>query len=180
MFSELVISLLPNEDKFHNHLLVIVISLPGVWSYTFVPGVAWCKCVRPHPREGYVTCYLGNITVEEGYEQYSYTYIDDYCLHSQVDPCLFCMNTCTLMTLYGSKVLEFCEARYGFLIQCNYWKLCIHCLTLPGFNVYTSRDLRPLPPSRKKQSVLPWIECQDHHLTNHWDEHACVHMVYTC
>ena len=25
MFSELVISLLPNEDKFHNHLLVIVI-----------------------------------------------------------------------------------------------------------------------------------------------------------
>ena len=39
MFSELVISLLPNEDKFHNHLLVIVISLPGVWSYTFVSGV---------------------------------------------------------------------------------------------------------------------------------------------
>ena len=38
------------------------------------------------------------------------------CLHcqSQVDLCLFCMNICTLMTLYGSKVPEFCEPRCGF------------------------------------------------------------------
>ena len=32
------------------------------------------------------------------------------------------------------------------LIQCNYWRLGVHCLRLPGFNVYTSRDLRPPPP----------------------------------
>ena len=55
---------------------VIVISLPGGWSfYTFVSGVAQHKCVRPHSREGYncyITCYLGNITVEERYEQHSY------------------------------------------------------------------------------------------------------------
>ena len=48
---------------------VIVISLPGGWSfYTLVSGVARHQCARPHPREGYnyyITCYLGNITVEE-------------------------------------------------------------------------------------------------------------------
>ena len=42
-----------------------VISFPGGWSfYTLVSGL------RPHPREGYnhyITCYLGNITVEERY-----------------------------------------------------------------------------------------------------------------
>ena len=45
---------------------VIVISLPGGWSfYTFVSGIARHQCARPHPREEYITCYLGNITVEE-------------------------------------------------------------------------------------------------------------------
>ena len=55
---------------------VIVISLPGGWSfYTLVSGVARHQCARPHPREGYnyyITCYLGNITVQERYGQHSY------------------------------------------------------------------------------------------------------------
>ena len=56
---------------------VIVKSLPGGgWSfYTLVSGVAQHQYARPHPREGfnyYITCYLGNITVEERYEQHSY------------------------------------------------------------------------------------------------------------
>ena len=45
--------------------VLIVISLPGGSSF----------CARPHPREGYnyyITCYLGNIFVEERYEQHSY------------------------------------------------------------------------------------------------------------
>ena len=88
-----------------------------------------------------------------------------YCLHSQVDLCLYCVNICTLMTLYGSKV------HVTSLIQHSYWK--IHCLRLPEFNVYTNKDVRPPPPSQKK-SVLPWVECYDHHLTNYLNEHACV------
>ena len=52
--------------------LVIVISLPGGWSfYTMVSGVARHQYARPHPREGY-NLYLGNITVEKRYEQHSY------------------------------------------------------------------------------------------------------------
>jgi len=48
------------------------ISLPGVWSfYTLVSGVAQHQCARPHPREGYITCCLGNITVQERYGQHS-------------------------------------------------------------------------------------------------------------
>ena len=35
--------------------------------YIFVSGVAITRhqCARPHPMEGYITCYLGNISVEE-------------------------------------------------------------------------------------------------------------------
>ena len=46
-------------------LQVIVISLPERWSFYTVTPV---HVQKPHPREGYnyyITCYLGNITVEE-------------------------------------------------------------------------------------------------------------------
>ena len=33
--------------------------------YTLVLCIAQHQCARPHPREGYITCYLGNITVGE-------------------------------------------------------------------------------------------------------------------
>ena len=79
---------------------------------------------------------------------------DDYCLHSQVDLCLFCMNICTLMTLLGARYLSSVNQDVASLVQCDYWKLGIHCLRLPEFNVYTSRDLRPHPllplPGRNK------------------------------
>ena len=65
------------------------------------------------------------------------------------------------------------------LAQCNYWKLSIHCLRLPRFNACTSRDSDYHPFPRRKH-VLPWVERHDRCLTNHWDDHACVHMVYTC
>ena len=56
--------------------LVIVISLPGGWSfYTLVSGIARHQYARPHPMDRYnyyITCYLGNITAEERYEQHSY------------------------------------------------------------------------------------------------------------
>ena len=35
-------------------------------------GVVLHIGARPHPEEGYNTCYLGNIAVEERYEQHSY------------------------------------------------------------------------------------------------------------
>ena len=48
---------------------------PWGWSfYTLVSGVTRHQCAKPHPREGYnyyVTCYLGNITVQERYGQHS-------------------------------------------------------------------------------------------------------------
>ena len=54
---------------------ILVKSIPGGWSfYTLVSGVTQHQYARPHPREGfnyYITCYLGNITVEERYEQHS-------------------------------------------------------------------------------------------------------------
>ena len=47
--------------------------IPGGWSfYTLVLGVANVQD-HTHPREGYyITCYLGNITVEERYDMHSY------------------------------------------------------------------------------------------------------------
>ena len=61
------------EERYEQHSLfcLIVVPLPGGWSfYTFVSGV------QDHtPGRGYscyITCYLGNITVEERYEQHSY------------------------------------------------------------------------------------------------------------
>ena len=54
------------------------------------------------------------------------------------------------------------------------YRLGIHYLRLPGFNVYISGDLRSPPPSWKKESVLPWVECHDHHLTN-----RCMGWTYT-
>ena len=66
---------LNSYNREHNLMYVIVISLPGGWSfYTLVSGVARHQCARPHPREGYnyyITCYLGNITVQERYGQHS-------------------------------------------------------------------------------------------------------------
>ena len=57
-------------------------------------------------------CSVAYVTVSEC----PYMAADDYCLHSQVDLCLFCMNICTIMTLYGNKVLEFCELGFDSLI----------------------------------------------------------------
>ena len=70
-----------HRNHYYNSLkdevtLVIVISLPGGWSfYTFVSDIVRHKCARPHLRERcnyYRTCYLGSITVEERYEQHFY------------------------------------------------------------------------------------------------------------
>ena len=42
-------------------ILVIVISLPGGWSfYTLVSSVAGHQRVKPHPREGYNSIWLGH------------------------------------------------------------------------------------------------------------------------
>ena len=61
---------------FFYYVYVIVISPPGGSSfYTLVSGEAWHQGGRPYPREEYsyyLTCYLGNITVEERYEQHFY------------------------------------------------------------------------------------------------------------
>ena len=64
---------------------------------------------------------------------------DHYCLHSQLD---LCLNICTLMTLYGSKVLDFCKL--GFDFPYTYSKFGIHCLELPGYNAY-GPDCHPPP-----------------------------------
>ena len=57
--------------------------------------------------------------------------------------------------------LSFVNQDVASLIQCNWWKLGIHCLRLPGFNVYTSRDLRPPPSSWKRCSALSWMSWFD-------------------
>ena len=103
-------------------------------------------------------CSVAYVTVSEC----PYMAADDYCLHSQVDLCLFCMNICTIMTLYGNKVLEFCELGFE-----SYWKLGIHCLGLPGCNAYTSKipQAATLPLERKKQPALGLND--DHRSTSH-------------
>ena len=75
---------------------------------------------------------------------------DDYCLHSQVDLCLFRINICTLMTLYGSKV---CEPRCGFpytvqLLEIRYTYIVWDSLSSMCVPVGTS-DHHPLPGRNK-------------------------------
>ena len=61
------------ENKLTLHDGNSYIPPSGVVILHIVSGVARHKYARPHPREGYncyITCYLGNITVEERYDIY--------------------------------------------------------------------------------------------------------------
>ena len=61
------------NGQFSMHDQEIVTSLPGGWSfYTLVSCITRHQCVRSHPREEYITCYLGNILVEGRYELMNY------------------------------------------------------------------------------------------------------------
>ena len=66
---------LGNTQDFWSCMVVLLryqVQYPSLWGGHFTH---WCRatqCARPHPREGYnynITCYLGNITVQERHGQ---------------------------------------------------------------------------------------------------------------
>ena len=79
----------------------------------------------------------------------------------------------------GARCLSFVNQEVASIRYIRY-------LRLPGFNMYISvgtSDHLPLPGRKKVGgggSVLPWVECQDHHLTNRWDEHIQMVYLLTC
>ena len=50
----------------------LAISFPGVVILSIGVGCSLTSMCKTIPQEGYITCYQGNITVEERYEQHSF------------------------------------------------------------------------------------------------------------